>query len=70
MDEDNNNTDNNFPSRIIALLQDEDIQKAVHWLPDGLSFEIVKPDLFEELVLKTHFNSIKFDSFLVRLRSK
>lgn len=59
-----------FPKRLMSLLDDEDVQKVMHWLPDGRSFTISNPDLFYEIVLKAHFNSIKFDSFTVRLRSK
>jgi hypothetical protein len=64
------NTENNFPSRLMSLLDDEEIQQVMHWLPDGYTFVISKPELFHEVVLKKHFNSVKFDSFIVRLRSK
>ena len=64
------NAEHNFPSRLMSLLEDEEVNKAIHWLPDGETIAITKPDLFDELVLKRYLNSIKFESFLVRLRSK
>ncbi|KAL7476955.1 hypothetical protein ACHAW6_002779 [Cyclotella cf. meneghiniana] len=61
-------TVNNFPNRLISLLEDEDVQKVMHWLPCGRAFEIVDPELCAETVLKNHFNSVKFESFIVRLK--
>ncbi|KAL7474203.1 hypothetical protein ACHAW6_001588, partial [Cyclotella cf. meneghiniana] len=61
-------TENNFPNRLRNLLDDEDVQKVMHWLPCGRAFEILDPELFAETVLKNHFNSVKFESFIVRLK--
>lgn len=63
-------TEHNFPNRLMLLLENEEVKKVMHWLPGGETFAISRPDLFDELVLKKHFNSIKFESFIVRLRSK
>lgn len=60
-----------FPQRIMALLEDEDIeQQCMHWLPSGRAFRIFDVGRFEEIVLKAHFNSIKMESFVVRLSSE
>ena len=59
-----------FPQRVMSLLDDEDIQQScMQWLPSGKAFEIHNPVKFEE-VLKTHFNSIKLESFVIRLTSE
>lgn len=60
--------EHNFPNRLMSLLEDESVQNVMQWLPCGRMFRISRPDLFDEVVLKPHFNSIKFDSFIVRLR--
>ncbi len=52
------------------LLEDEDVQKVMHWLPCGRAFEILDPELCAGTVLKNHFNSVKFESFIVRLKSE
>jgi hypothetical protein len=54
----------------MCLLEDEDVQKVMHWLPCGRAFEILDPDLCAETVLQNHFNSVKFESFIVRLKSE
>ena len=54
----------------MALLDDEDAQKSIHWLPDGRAFKIHKPEEFEKEVLTKYFNSIKLDSFVIRLKSE
>ncbi|KAL3802771.1 hypothetical protein HJC23_007548 [Cyclotella cryptica] len=61
-------TENNFPKRLMSLLDDEDVQKVMHWLPCGQAFEILDPELCAGTVLKNHFNSVKFESFIVRLK--
>lgn len=70
MIEDELGAEHNFPNRLMCLLGDKDVQKVMHWLPDGRSFTISDPDNFHHVVLKAHFNSVRFDSFVVRLRSK
>jgi hypothetical protein len=59
-----------FPQRIMALLEDEGMQQCMHWLPSGRAFRIFDPVRFEEIVLKAHFNSIKMESFVIRLGSE
>ena len=59
-----------FPQRVMALLDDEDAQQSIHWLPDGRVFKIHKPEEFEKEVLTKYFNSIKLDSFVIRLKSE
>ena len=54
----------------MSLLEDEDVQKCMHWLPSGRAFEISNRDLFISTVLRYHLNSTQFESFLVRLGSK
>eukprot|EP00804_Cyclotella_cryptica_P016207 CCRYP_005707-RA/>CCRYP_005707-RA protein AED:0.00 eAED:0.00 QI:238/1/1/1/0/0/2/174/240 len=56
-----------FPGRLMTLLNDENVQKCMHWLPSGLAFEISNPELFVDTVLRIHFNSVQFESFVVRL---
>ncbi|KAL3787993.1 hypothetical protein HJC23_004064 [Cyclotella cryptica] len=59
-----------FPGRLMSLLEDEDVQRCMHWLPSGRAFEISNPELFISTVLRIHFNSVQFESFVVRLGSK
>lgn len=59
-----------FPERVMSLLNDEQVQQCMHWLPSGRAFEIHDPEKFEEMVLKAHFNSIKLESFIIRLGSE
>lgn len=59
-----------FPGQLMSLLNDEDVQRCIHWLPSGRAFTISKPELFVNTVLKMHFNSVQFESFVVRLKSK
>lgn len=44
-----------FPERLIAILNDTDLRDIVTWLPDGLSFVIIRPDVFTEHVLPKFF---------------
>ena len=54
-----------FPNRLMAILElgDEEVQKTMHWLPDGKAFTITKPDLFADTVLQKHFKGVQFISF-------
>ncbi|KAL7477029.1 hypothetical protein ACHAW6_002848, partial [Cyclotella cf. meneghiniana] len=45
----------------------EGVQSCIHWLPSGRAFEISNPELFVNTVLKINFNSVQFESFVVRL---
>ena len=56
-----------FPSRVMAILNDEEVQKTMHWLPDGKAFMISKPSEFTETVLKKHFKGVQLLSFVKSL---
>ena len=59
-----------FPQRLISVLDEEEAQQSIHWIADGRAFEIHNPKLFQETILKTHFQSIQLESFVVKLLSK
>lgn len=54
-----------FPNRLMAILElgDEEVQKTMHWLPDGKAFTITKPDLFADTVLQKYFKGVQLFSF-------
>jgi hypothetical protein len=56
-------TTGHVPSRLMAILADEDVQQSMHWLPDGKAFEISKPAVFVKTTLKKHFKGVQFFSF-------
>jgi hypothetical protein len=58
-----------FPQRLMSLLEDEEGQLGIRWLPDGQAFEIYDSEMFEQ-ILKARFNSIQLNSFVFRLKSK
>ena len=52
-----------FPSRVMAILNLEEVHQTMHWLPDGKAFIISNPPQFANTVLKTHFKGIQLHSF-------
>jgi hypothetical protein len=56
-------TTGHVPSRLMAILADEDVQQSMRWLPDGNAFEITKPEVFVKTTLKKHFKGVQFYSF-------
>lgn len=60
---DPNETSGHVPTRVMAVLENPDVHKLMHWEPDGKSFRVTNPDLFTESVLANHFKGVKFGSF-------
>lgn len=67
MNEEINNSRGHVPSRLMAILDHEDVQQSMHWLPDGKAFRISKPTVFIETALKKYFKGVKFLSFQTSL---
>lgn len=57
------NNSGHFPNRLMAILDDEEVQKTMHWDAMGLAFTITKPDLFAGTVLQKYFKGVQFISF-------
>jgi hypothetical protein len=61
-----------FPQRLMAILSDSSLSDVISWLPHGRSFVIIRPDAFEERVLKSLLStdprsSTKYPSFTRKL---
>lgn len=62
-----------FPEKLMEILADSSLSDIVSWLPHGLSFVIIRPDLFCEQVLPKYLppadsrGSTKYPSFTRKL---
>lgn len=62
-----------FPQRLRAILSDESLSDVIAWLPHGLSFVIIRPDVFTDTVLPKYLpptdarSSTKYASFTRKL---
>ena len=62
-----------FPERLMDILDDKSLSDTVTWLPHGLSFVIIRPDVFTEQVLPKYLppidarSSTKYPSFTRKL---
>jgi hypothetical protein len=62
-----------FPQKLMEILADSSLSDIVSWLPHGLSFVIIRPDLFCEQVLPKYLppadsrGSTKYPSFTRKL---
>ena len=52
-----------FPEMLYRLLQQDNHPQIISWLPDGKSFKIHKRNDFEQYLLSSYFDDIKFRSF-------
>ena len=59
-----------FPSRVMAVLNEEEVQQTMHWLPDGKAFIVCNTPQFAKTVLKKHFKGIQLHSFTKSLSRK
>lgn len=57
-----------FPSKLMAMLSNEEHAKVIAWLPHGKIFCIYNKKDFVETVLPRYFNNSKFTSFTKQLR--
>ncbi len=57
-----------FPERLMDLLEsdEENVKKAIWWLPDGDTFAI-SPNHFSEQILSKYFQGSQFGSFIRKL---
>ena len=55
-----------FPERLLALLEQKTCPTALYWLPGGEKFAVV-PDNFAKQVLDPFFQGTKFESFTRKL---
>lgn len=57
-----------FPEKLLSSMIDNDEDEdAVAWLPDGKSFVVVNADLFVNQLLRPHFKECKYASFVRKL---
>lgn len=61
-----------FPQSLMAILDDDTVRDIITWLPEGRSFVILRPDLFDEEVIPKYLvggrtKSLKYTSFMKRL---
>jgi HSF-type DNA-binding len=69
----NSNKKDVFPQKLMEILSDSSLTDIVSWLPHGLSFVIIRPDLFCEQVLPIYLppmdsrGSTKYPSFTRKL---
>eukprot|EP00523_Entomoneis_sp_CCMP467_P005186 CAMPEP_0168748890 /NCGR_PEP_ID=MMETSP0724-20121128/16415_1 /TAXON_ID=265536 /ORGANISM="Amphiprora sp., Strain CCMP467" /LENGTH=377 /DNA_ID=CAMNT_0008796745 /DNA_START=94 /DNA_END=1227 /DNA_ORIENTATION=+ len=55
-----------FPERLMELLMNESVEKAMWWLPGGEAFALV-PNTFYDTVLAKYFQGTKLESFTRKL---
>jgi chemotaxis protein histidine kinase CheA len=55
-----------FPEKLMELLNSEDCQESMCWLPNGNAFAL-HPTLFMKVILPKHFEGTKFESFTRKL---
>ena len=55
-----------FPERLMELLMNGTVKKAMWWLPGGEAFALV-PNTFYDIVLSKYFQGTKFESFTRKL---
>ena len=55
-----------FPERLMELLGNDSVKKALWWLPGGEAFALM-PNVFYDIVLAKYFQGTKFESFTRKL---
>lgn len=53
-----------FPSKLHAILSNEQINDVVSWMPHGRSWRVHKPKVFESNVIPMFFHRCKYSSFI------
>lgn len=53
-----------FPKKLHAILSSPEFGGTIEWLPNGLSWQILKPKKFENEVIPRHFNHSQIASFM------
>lgn len=57
-----------FIQKVWDLLDnEEEFKEIVCWCEQGISFKIVDPDIFEEVILSKHFKHTNVSSFIRQL---
>jgi hypothetical protein len=52
-----------FPVKLYAILAQKEFQDIITWLPHGRSWKVLKPNLFESLVMPLFFEYSNYHSF-------
>ena len=52
-----------FPLKLCAILAQKEFQDIIAWMPHGRSWKVLKPDLFESLVMPIFFQCGNYHSF-------
>jgi hypothetical protein len=52
-----------FPAKLYAILAQKEFQDIIAWLPHGRSWKILRPNLFESLVMPLFFEYSNYNSF-------
>ena len=52
-----------FPSKLHVILNQKEFQDIITWMPHGRSWKVIKPDLFESLVMPIFFEGSNYHSF-------
>ena len=52
-----------FPLKLYAILTQKEFQDVISWMPHGRSWKVLKPNLFESLVMSTFFEYSNYHSF-------
>jgi hypothetical protein len=52
-----------FPLKLYALLAQKDFHEIIAWMPHGRSWKVLKPSLFESLVMPLFFEYSNYHSF-------
>ena len=52
-----------FPVKLYAILAQKEFQNIITWMPHGRSWKVLKPNLFESLVMPLFFEYSNYHSF-------
>jgi hypothetical protein len=52
-----------FPVKLYAILAQREFQDIITWMPHGRSWKVIKPNLFESLVMPLFFEYSNYHSF-------
>jgi HSF-type DNA-binding len=52
-----------FPVKLYAILAQKEFQDIITWMPHGRSWKVLKPNLFESLVMPLFFEYSNYHSF-------
>ena len=56
--------DTSFPLKLHEILSNPEYEDMISWMPHGKSWRILKPSVFENVVIPLHFRHSKYASFM------